>query len=295
MALVKIKPISGKSNTKLDIDNSINPPFAFRADIDVRSNKFKVDLSDGELAKLSKELGRDLSTVFDPDRDDCFWGSNYLSLVKLQNKTNIFDTDNIKDRILLSIIKASKYVANSKQEYEDGLYPYAKFYIDDIMLTEANKEKQFVIRKNLIKKIDTFTRQKKEEILRIILGEDYKEQSNDYLDMKLAECFDSHGVEAVQAIVDRDDRHNFIHALVLEGLSKGVLRREGKTIFFFSDKLGYDVEDAVRFLLEDGNTSLYSTILQQTRPTSRHQKHVEAEKVKRKVNEVLKSKGVKEV
>lgn len=287
MALVKVKPISGKSNTKLDIDNSINPPFAFRADIDVRQNKFSVDLTEGEIAILSKELGRNLSTVFDPDDTENFWGNNYLSLVKLQNKTNIFDTDNIKDRILLSIIRASKYVANSKEDYEEGLFPYAKFYIDDTILTEANKEKQFVLRKNIIKKIDSLTRMKKEELLRILVGGDYNNQSNDYLDMKIMECLDTVGLDAIQNVLNKDDRDIFLHALILEAISKGVLRREGKVIFYFSDKIGYNVEDAIEFLKNGNNQPIFNSIVSQTRPTdSDIKKHIE-KKVEEKVSEVL--------
>lgn len=266
MALVEVKPIENQRWHGKKSEESFQKPFLLRALVDKNTSTYATGLTEAQEARLSKALRADLSNSFNPDVPHPFWDLNILGAVKLENKTNIFDSSKPHDEIKIAIMKASKFVANSIQEYEDGLYPYAKFVIYDKADEISKKEKAYVIRKNLIKRLDAMVRVKKEEILRILMGNSYSEQSNDYIDMKIMECIDTFSLEEIQQILDRDERYNFVHALLLEGLSKGVLRKEGQSVFYFSDRIGYNIAESIQFLLDDNNSTVLNNIISQTRP-----------------------------
>lgn len=266
MALVEVKPIEYQRWHGKKSEESFQKPFLLRALVDKNTSTYATGLSEAQEARLSKALRADLSNSFNPDAPHPFWDLNILGAVKLENKTNIFDSSKPHDEIKIAIMKASKFVANSVQDYEEGKYPYAKFVIYDKADEVSKKEKAYVIRKNLIKRLDAMVRVKKEEILRILMGNSYSEQSNDYIDMKIMECVDTFSLEEIQQILDRDERYNFVHALILEGLSKGVLRKEGQSVFYFSDRIGYNVGESIQFLLDDNNSTVLNNIISQTRP-----------------------------
>lgn len=266
MALVEVKPIEYQRWHGKKSEESFHKPFLLRALVDRNTSTYATGLTASQEARLSQVLRADLSNSFNPDVPHPFWDLNILGAVKLENKTNIFDTSKPHDEIKVAIMKASKFVANSVQEYEEGHYPYAKFVIYDKTDELAKKEKAYVVRKNLIKRLDAMVRVKKEEMLRILMGNSYSEQSNDYIDMKVMECLDTFSLEEVQEILDRDERYNFVHALLLEALSKSVVRKEGQSVFYFSDRIGYNIAEAIQFLLDDNNSTVLNNIVSQTRP-----------------------------
>ena len=81
------------------------------------------------MSELEK-TGFDLSPIFINEKSHPFWDSK-TAQVKLEHKTNVFNTDRPIDEIKVKILKASDLVANSMKEYEEGKFPNALFVIFD--------------------------------------------------------------------------------------------------------------------------------------------------------------------
>lgn len=267
MALVEIKPIYGNRWHKNDEKQAFDKPFKVRACVDKVTHTYAVSLSEAQKERLSKKLGLDLSCNYDPTNPHKFWELNPSAVVSLEHRANIFDTENPYDEIKLGILKGSKFVANTLSEFRDGFYPEARFVIHDIEDDIKTKERKYAEKKALIRKLDSMPRHQKEEVLRILLGESYSEQSNDFIDMKILECEAKFSVKEIYDILERDSQYNFVNALLIEAISKNVLRKEGNSIYYFSERIGYNTTEAIDFLLDDNNSSVLNSILAQARPS----------------------------
>ena len=50
--------------------------------------------------------------------------------------------------------------------------------------------------------------------------------------------------------------------MVLEGLEKNVLRKEGSSVYYMDDQLGYDEYSAVKYFMDPSNQKLKAEIIE---------------------------------
>ena len=86
-------------------------------------------LTTEDAERLGKTLGADLT----PNSGNEFWQT---FKVKLEDKTTIYDLSIPLQEIQVAVLKASKYIANSQKEHENGKWPNAKYVIHDEKLEE---------------------------------------------------------------------------------------------------------------------------------------------------------------
>ena len=106
------------------------------------------------------------------------------------------------------------------------------------------------------------TKTRKAEIVQIILGISVRNQSDDYVDLKLDDAVEQAGAEKVLNLIQRDKTRTSIHALVLEGIYKNVLRKEGTAVYYMDDQIGFDVESAVDYFIDPKNQAMKAQILE---------------------------------
>lgn len=261
MAIVEIKPIDKDKWHGYKGKNSFARPVTIEALVSTQTGKYATGLTEKERVNLEKKTGFDLSPEYIPERPHPFWNST-AGQIKLENKTNIFDTSKPLDYIKVKVMKASDLVANSQKDYEDGLYPEALFVIFDEQEETQIKASKAAIKRKVIIEGEKLVKNRKVEIIQILSGLNVKNQSNDYIDLKFEECIDEAGAEKVLAVMQRDTKRNTIHALVLEALQKNILRKEGSSIYYFDDQLGFNVESTVDYFLDNKNQALKAQILE---------------------------------
>jgi len=261
MAIVEVRPLEKEKWHKVKGKDVFTRPTTIEALVSTRTGKYATGLDEEDRIRLEKNTGFDLSPEYRLGTPHVFWNSS-AALIKLAFKTNIFNTDIPLDEIKVKILKASDLVANSQKEYDEGKYPGALFVIfDEQEDTDLRASKASVKRKVVIE-ASKLTKLRKAEIVQILTGISVREQSEDFVDLKLDDAIDSEGAEKVLTLIQRDKTRVSLHSLVLEALYKNILRKDGTAIYYMDDQLGFDVESAIDYFINPKNQTLKAQILE---------------------------------
>lgn len=218
--------------------------------------EYATGLSDKDIQWLTntKGISYDLSPIYTPDKPHPFWDSKQGE-VRLENRTMIFDMDKPMDFIKVHIMRASKYVANSMQEFNQGLYPEASHVIFDEMMDVEEKATKVAMRNKAVLECSKLSRDKKAQIVMILAGKSMKGQSDSMLEVKLAEVIDEHPDEVLELLQEGKEDLT-LRALVLECLQKNVLQKRNFKIWYLDQVLGSTVGEVVEGLKSIDNNDL---------------------------------------
>lgn len=261
MAIVEVKPIERERWHGVKGKDVFTRPTTIEALISLRTGQFATGLSEEDRTRLEKGTGYNLSPDYMVGKPHEFWNSP-AAQVKLEYKTNIFNTSIAQDEIKVKLMKASDLVANSMKEYEEGKFPNALYVIYDEQEEIELKASKASVKRKVILESSKLTKTRKAEIVQIILGISVRNQSDDYVDLKLDDAVEQAGAEKVLNLIQRDKTRTSIHALVLEGIYKNVLRKEGTAVYYMDDQIGFDVESAVDYFIDPKNQAMKAQILE---------------------------------
>jgi hypothetical protein len=261
MAIVEVRPIEKERWHNKKGKDSFKRPVTIEALIDVNTGQFATGLSTEDRERLEKATGQNLSPDYMVGKPHEFWNSP-AAAIKLEYKTNIFDTKKAFDEIKVKVLKASDLVANSMKEYEEGKFPNAIFVIFDETEEVERKASKAAIKRKVVIESSKLTKSRKAEIVQILSGVSVKNQTEDYIDLKLDEEIEDKGPDKVLAIIQRDKARTSLHALVLEAIQKNVLRKEGTAVYYMDDQVGFDLESAIDYFADSKNQALKAQILE---------------------------------
>lgn len=238
MALVDTK--TGKYSTGLDYEKPFNVP----------DNKEKLT----EAEYYGKLLGQDLSNNFVVGKIHQFW-DNPSYAIKLENNTMVFDTNNPLDYIKIKVLKASKYVANSIKDYNDGLYPLATHVITDENEEVEIKATKVELKKKAVLELNKLPKDRKIHLIHIISGKNLKGKSDSFVEVELDNIIENN-VKDLLYYIKLDAKSVKIHSEIIEAIAKNVLRVNSGKIMYKEIELGFDVQDVVDFFSKDVNQEL---------------------------------------
>lgn len=261
MSLVKVKPIERETWHNKKGKDVFSRPIVIEALVNVNTSKYATGLSDEDRKRLESITGYDLSPEYVPGKIHPFYATS-TGAVKLEHKTTIFNTKNPLDEIKVGILKGSDLVANSLEDFEKGLAPYARFIIFDEEEELEVKASRAALKRKVIIEGAKLTKARKTEIVQILLNVSVKNQSSDFIDLKLDEAIDTVGAQEVLNLIERDKGRTTTHAMIIEGLHKNVLRKEGTGIYYLSDQLGYDMESTIDYFQDAKNQNLKTQLLE---------------------------------
>lgn len=261
MAIVEVKPIERKQWHRKAGQESFSRPVTIEALYSLRTGRYATGLSNEKRAELEEKTSFDLSDNYIQGKAHPFWGSP-MGRVKLDNKTNIFDTEKELDFIRLQVLKASDLVANSQKEYEEGLFPEARFIIFDEQEEVEIRASKAAAKRKVIIEAAKLSKQRKAELIQILMGLSVRGRSDDFIDLKLDEAIESKGPDTVLRLIKRDKKKTAIHSFVLECIYKGVLRKAGTAVFYMEDQLGFDVEATVDYFIDPANQALKAQLIE---------------------------------
>lgn len=217
----------------------------------------KTKLTEGEY--YAKVLKVDTSPQYFEGTFHSFWDSKTVK-IKLENKTMFFDTAIPLEAVKIKIMKASKFIANSMREYEDGLFPDATHVITDESEEIEVVASKVAQRNKAIIECNKLTRDKKNQIILILGNKNVKGKSDDFAEVELSKLIDSKPAEVLRFIT-MDATDMALHSMILEALQKNVLRKQGHKIMYYDSVLGTDVIDLIEYFKEDDNQDLKLRIM----------------------------------
>lgn len=257
--LIEVRPIDAKKWHDKKGQESFTRPKKIQALVNASTMMYATGLGEEEAIELGKKIGQDLSPQYDSNNLHPFWDSS-MGVIKLENNTTFFNTDNTLDLIKVKVMKASKYVANSQKDYDDGQYPEATHVIYDKAETADVKASKVAMRNKAVIECAQLSKGKKIQVILILDGKNLKGQSDNFITVAIDELIMKDASEVLRYInMDADEVGN--HALVLEALQKNVLRREGHKVLYYDSLLGTDVMDVVIYLSDPENQELKLRIM----------------------------------
>jgi len=259
MAKVEIRPLSiPKWHGKTD-QESFTQPHTIEALYDHNTGGYATGLTEQEVEKYQKKLKVDLSSTFNQDEPHSFWNSK-MGSIKLENATMILDDAIALEFVRVKMLKASKYVANSMKDWENGLYPEATHVIFDESEEENIKASKAKKRQAAVKLSLDLSKDAQASIIQILTNKSVRGKSDNYLvgeiDDLIKDRLDDFLREA-----SKDKKDLFTTAAVMEAIHRNILTKEGTAVFYLSDKIGYDFESAVEWFQDPQNQNMKTSIL----------------------------------
>lgn len=253
---VEIRPIDKNKWHGKKGSESFARPHTVQALVDPKTMKYATGLDEKDVEKLKKEgCSYDLSDDFVNGKVHPFWESK-MAQIKLENKTIFFDPEkSMLDFIKVKICKASKYVANSVQEIEEGLWPDATHIIHDESEQVEIKASKVAIKNQAVIAVSKLPLEKKIQLCMILGGKNVKGKSENHVEVAISELLEEQAEEVLNFMkLDADKME--IHALVLECLQKNILTKKGHKIEYNGSNLGGDIYQVIDYLNEDENNEL---------------------------------------
>lgn len=258
--LVQVRPIPLKKWHEKTGRDSFTQPKVIEVLYDTKLGAYATGLTKEEEEKYSKILGVDLSDRFIVDQPHPYWSTKPAS-IKLENKTVIFNTENPTDFVRVKNLKASKYVANSMREYEEGLFPEATHVIYDETEEAAEKSAKFSVKVKAMKLYTKMSADEKVNIIQILSDKTLRGRSDDFIDGAMEDLIENRTDDFIRyAQMDKDEV--YVRAAILEGISRNILTKEGLSIFYMSELIGHEFEDAVKWFKDPQNSKMKVAILE---------------------------------
>lgn len=259
--LVEVRPIETKKWHGKTGAESFTRPKKLHALVNTEKMAYDTGLTAEDIKELSKVVNYDLSDHFNSEEPHPFWDSP-MAVVKLENNTMFFDISQPLNYIKVKIMRASKFVANSMTDYEQGLYPEATHVIFDeaqqaeLLATKVEQEEEAVIAASKM------TKDRKIELILALDGKNLKGQSDNYVKVALSKLIKKDPEEFLRYDkMNKEELSNY--AIVLEALQKSVLRKDGHKILYHDSVLGMDETEVAKYLLNPENQDLKIRLMSQ--------------------------------
>lgn len=258
---VEVRPIEHKKWHDKTGQESFTRPKKIQALLDSNTMKYATGLTEEDIKALRKKgVNYDLSDNYDSENLHPFWDSS-MAVIKLENNTMFFDLDNDLEFIKVKVMKASKFVANSMAEYENGTWPDATHVIFDEAEQAQVLASKVETRNTAIIEASKLSPDRKVELILVMGGRNMKNQSADFIAVELDKVLNKNPEEFLRNL-KMDKKQIAAHALVLEALQKGILRKEGQRIFHMDSPLGIDEIEVAEYLAKEENQDIRLLVLQ---------------------------------
>lgn len=207
----------------------------------------------------SRLLKVDLSAIYMEDVLHPFWDSQNPK-VKLENRTMFFDTDIPMEYIKIKVMKASKFVANSMKEWEEGHFPYATHVITDETEEIETKANKVQLKNNAIIELSTTPADRKIQLVLILDGKNLRGASDNTVLVEVNKLVEKKPEEVLR-FLKMNKEELALNSLVIEALQKNVLKKVGHKIMYYESVIGGDVNEVITYLQLEENQDLKLRIM----------------------------------
>lgn len=257
---VEVKPIEVAKWHKKAGKESFSQPNTLEVLYNNETGKYATGLNAADKERLEEITGLDLSDTFNPSVPHPYW-STAAAKIKLPNTTLVLDTTKPQEEIKVANLRASKYVANSINDLEAGLYPEATHVIFSEEEEVEVKATKISKKMSCMKLVMKMTKDEKTNIVQILSNKSVRGRSENFVDVEIDEIIEAKPDEfLLYAKMDKQDLYT--RAAVMEAIHRNVLTKEGTAIYYMGDKLASDLEDAIAYFMNPQNQKLKVSILE---------------------------------
>lgn len=258
--LIEVRPIPKKTWHGKTGAESFTQPFVIEVLYDPQTGAYATGLTPEEKAKYEKLTGFDLSDKFSASEPHPFW-STQAARIKLPNQTVIFNDEKPMDFIKIKNLKASKFVANSLKDYEEGKYPDALFIIHDESEEIEVKATKIQRKNKCIAIAAKMSLDEQIDVIQIVSNKSLKGRSQNFVSVALDAVIEDNPNEFIRLCkMEKAEVH--IRATILEAIYRNILVKESGAIYYMGERLANDYEESVQWFLDPQNAKMKVTILE---------------------------------
>lgn len=238
--MIEVRPIKTEGNVwELSEDSNFKRPISLFAGVE--NGKYKVDISEERIEELSKATGLELSTKYNPQQPHPFYDSAQ-GKVKLENNTMFFNLADPLNEIKVGILRGHPKVANSQEEFEQGLWPDAEFVIYDAQVEvsqKATRAEKKMKAYSIAAKIDV---EKKQALISIITGEDVRKQGTAYIDGRIDEIIER-DIDTFIKYAEKANQDIMLLGIIANAKAFGIISEKDGQLRFGDIALGVDEQE----------------------------------------------------
>lgn len=258
--LVEVKPLPKVQWHGKKGKDSFAVPKVIEVLYDQSEGKYATGLSEEDEKKYSKLLGVDLSAIFNPEAPHPYWPTKAAQIV-LPNYTLVFDTNRPQEYVKVQNMKASKFVANSLRDQEEGKYPEATHYIIDEEAEVSGRAVKIEQKQKAYAFVSKMSQEDKIAVVQILGSKSLKGKGTDFVNVEVDDLIENDPASFIRLVgMGREEVGD--RAMILEGVQKGVINKEASGFFWMGEMIGMDVADAVRWINEPKNQRIKLSILE---------------------------------
>lgn len=260
--IVEVKPIVAPKWHGRVGHEDFSVPKVYEVLFDTKTGQYATGLTDEEAEKYGELMGVDLKGNYKHSEPHPYWSSQAAQL-KLPNETVTFNTETPSDFVKVKNLKASKFVANSLKEWEKGLYPEATHFISDEEEEDAILATKIQIKRKCSVIVSEMSLDEKANMAIILSGGDkvVPRNSQNKIDVELDKIIDEKP-EKFLRFSQMDKTELYTRASVLEALHRNILTKEGTAVYYMSELIGYNTEEAIEWFMNPNNQAIKVAILE---------------------------------
>lgn len=258
--IIEVKPLPLKKWHGKKDSESFTRPKGVEVLYDPETGYYATGLTNEETVEYEKKTGLDLSKTFVPDMPHPYW-STRSALIKLENATMFLNTERPLEYIKYKNLKASKFVANSLEEQEKGMWPDATHYISSVELDLVVEASKIEKKNKAIGISNALSPQEKVAIIQILSDKTVTAQSANFIAIEIDKLIQEKTDDFLRwAQMEKTELN--LRATVLEALAKGILTKQGTAIYYMGDRIGFDVDEVVKSFNSTDNQALKVAVLE---------------------------------
>ncbi len=258
--VIQIKPVEkirwhGKVGAQ-----SFKKPETLQALVDSTTHRYATGLTNEDIEMLQeKGCNYNLDSVHDPLEPHEFWDS-VSARFKLPDESLFLNVDkDVISFIRWKICLASRFVANSVEEFEEGKWPDARWVIYDAAKALEAKASIVETKNNAIIAASKLTQAKKSRIVNILAGVDYSGYSNSHVAV-LLDGYIKDDAEAVLRLIKKDDKEVVMQDILIRGMECRVIVKDGHRYLYQNNNLGVSEESVIDYMIEPENQAFVEQI-----------------------------------
>lgn len=261
MALVSVKPIEeAKWHGKSGKEN-FSRPKTYEVLYDEATGKYATGLTEDERLEFEAKMGVNLSDIYVQDQAHPYWSSKAAFIV-LPNHTKIFDTRKPVEAVKVKNMKASKYVANSLKEFNEGKWPFATHIIFDENEEVEEKALESGLKRKLYRLVDKMDKDSQIAMILVTKNKNLKGRSDSFVNAEIEAIAESkEDREIFLKYAEMGKEEVLLRSQIIELLQKNILSKDGTNIMYLGEKLGYDLEDTLNWFRNPENNKMKIIIL----------------------------------
>lgn len=260
MTKVEIRPLPIKKWHGKKGKEAFAQPLVIEVLYDETTGGYATGLTKEEQELYEEKTKLNLSPNFNANEPHPYWSTKAAQL-KLPNHTIILDPNKDIEFIKIKNLKASRFVANSIKEWQEGLFPEATHVIFDEQEEVDDKASKVQLKNKAIALTVKMSFEQKVDLLQILSTKNLKKRSPNFLDVEIDEMITQDAAKFIKyATMDKKDIN--VRANVLRAIAENILTKEGSQILYMGNTIAMDYEEAVKWFKSPQNSKLKVAILE---------------------------------